>query len=212
MPATTRVVQMDPGPIPTLTQSAPASIRAFAPSAVAMLPAITGVPGNLALTFFRHSMMFLEWPWAESSARISTPEATRAAARSSTSPVTPMAAAHSRRPWESRAVLGYLTAFSMSLMVIRPFRAKLSSTRGSFSILWAPRIFLASAREVLTGAVIRLSLVITSPQVREKSSSNFRSRLVRMPTRRPSLQMGTPEMRYLPISWSASASVCSGDR
>ena len=29
MPATTRVVQMEPGPMPTLTQSAPASISAF---------------------------------------------------------------------------------------------------------------------------------------------------------------------------------------
>ncbi len=31
MPATTRVVQMEPGPMPTFTQSAPASIRALAP-------------------------------------------------------------------------------------------------------------------------------------------------------------------------------------
>ena len=31
-PATTRVVQMEPGPMPTLTASAPALIRAMAPS------------------------------------------------------------------------------------------------------------------------------------------------------------------------------------
>ena len=41
IPATTLVVQIEPGPIPTLTASAPASIRAFAASAVAILPAIT---------------------------------------------------------------------------------------------------------------------------------------------------------------------------
>jgi hypothetical protein len=40
-PATTRVVQIDPGPMPTLTQSAPASISARAASAVATLPATT---------------------------------------------------------------------------------------------------------------------------------------------------------------------------
>ena len=41
MPATTRVVQMLPGPMPTLTASAPASISAFAASAVATLPAMS---------------------------------------------------------------------------------------------------------------------------------------------------------------------------
>ena len=40
-PATTRVVQIEPGPMPTLTPSAPASTSAYAASAVAMLPAIT---------------------------------------------------------------------------------------------------------------------------------------------------------------------------
>ena len=36
-----RVVQIEPGPMPTLTASAPASISACAPSAVATLPAMT---------------------------------------------------------------------------------------------------------------------------------------------------------------------------
>ena len=40
-PATTRVVQIEPGPMPTLTASAPWSISALAPSAVATLPATT---------------------------------------------------------------------------------------------------------------------------------------------------------------------------
>ena len=38
-PATTRVVQIDPGPMPSLTPSAPASHSAVYPSGVAMLPA-----------------------------------------------------------------------------------------------------------------------------------------------------------------------------
>ena len=40
-PATTRVVQMEPGPIPTLMPSAPALIRSAVASFVATLPAIT---------------------------------------------------------------------------------------------------------------------------------------------------------------------------
>ena len=40
-PATTRVVQMLPGPMPIFTASAPASISASAPSGVATLPAMT---------------------------------------------------------------------------------------------------------------------------------------------------------------------------
>ena len=41
IPATTLVVQIEPGPIPTLTASTPASQRALAAAPVAMLPAIT---------------------------------------------------------------------------------------------------------------------------------------------------------------------------
>ena len=42
-PEMIRVVQMAPGPMPTLTASAPASIRSSAASAVAMLPAMTSM-------------------------------------------------------------------------------------------------------------------------------------------------------------------------
>jgi hypothetical protein len=59
IPAITRVVQMEPGPIPTLTQSAPASMIAFVPSAVAILPAIREISGNAALTFEIELRMFL---------------------------------------------------------------------------------------------------------------------------------------------------------
>ena len=40
-PATTRVVQMLPGPMPIFTASTPAPIKASAPSGVATLPAMT---------------------------------------------------------------------------------------------------------------------------------------------------------------------------
>ena len=48
-PATMRVVQIEPGPMPTLTASAPASIRALAPSAVATLPAMIATALDSAL-------------------------------------------------------------------------------------------------------------------------------------------------------------------
>ena len=47
-PATTRVVQIEPGPTPTLTASAPASISACAPARVAMLPPTTSTPPSPA--------------------------------------------------------------------------------------------------------------------------------------------------------------------
>ena len=61
-PATIRVVQMEPGPIPTFTASAPALARYFAASAVAMLPTMTGSFGKLFLTFFSTSTTPLVWP------------------------------------------------------------------------------------------------------------------------------------------------------
>ena len=45
-PATTRVVQIEPGPTPTLTPSAPASTRALAPAYVATLPPTMSTRGR----------------------------------------------------------------------------------------------------------------------------------------------------------------------
>ena len=102
--------------------------------------------------------------------------------------------------------------FSISLMVIKPFKLKSLSTIGSFSLRALARICLASSSVILSGAVIRPSEVMDSLIFLEKSVSNFRSRLVMIPTSlRPSV-MGTPEMRNLPIRLSASARVCSGVR
>src|SRR3954452_1367552 len=65
-PATTRVVQMLPGPIPTLTASTPASQSAATASAVATLPAITSRPGYRFFTLRTVSMTPREWPCAVS--------------------------------------------------------------------------------------------------------------------------------------------------
>ena len=48
-PATIRVVQIEPGPIPTFTASQPACTSACAPSAVATLPATTCMSGKTLL-------------------------------------------------------------------------------------------------------------------------------------------------------------------
>ena len=58
MPATTRVVQMEPGPMPTLMASAPASMRASAAAAVAMFPAMRDTFGYAALTLDTAFRMF----------------------------------------------------------------------------------------------------------------------------------------------------------
>ena len=102
--------------------SAPASMRASAAAAVAMFPAMRDTFGYAALTLDTAFRMFWLCPWAESRTSASTWTSTRAEALSSTSEVAPMAAAQSKRPSLSLADRGYLTAFSMSLMVMRPLR------------------------------------------------------------------------------------------
>ena len=51
-PATTLVVQIDPGPIPTLTASAPASTKNLAASAVAIFPTMISISGNVFFISF----------------------------------------------------------------------------------------------------------------------------------------------------------------
>ena len=50
-PVTTRVVQMEPGPIPTFTPSTPSCSRSHAPANVATLPATRSMSGNLLFNF-----------------------------------------------------------------------------------------------------------------------------------------------------------------
>jgi hypothetical protein len=70
-PETTRVVQIEPGPIPTFTASAPASISALVPSAVATLPATTSI-GKSFLIRLTVSITFWLCPCAESTTSTST--------------------------------------------------------------------------------------------------------------------------------------------
>ena len=81
MPATMRVVQIEPGPMPTLTPSTPASARSLAAAAVATLPAITST-GSFCFRVRTVSSTFVLWPWAVSTTSTSTPASTRPSARS----------------------------------------------------------------------------------------------------------------------------------
>ena len=97
-PATTRVVQIADGPIPTFTASTPTSIRSRVASPVAMLPAMTLMLPNSFLISPAVVITDSECPCAVSTTMTSTPACTKAAARSSDSGPTPMAAPTRRRP------------------------------------------------------------------------------------------------------------------
>ena len=81
-PATMRVVQIEPGPMPTFTASAPASISARVASAVATLPATIWTRFESRFRRSTASATPLEWPWAVSITTTSTPASTSATERS----------------------------------------------------------------------------------------------------------------------------------
>src|SRR6185369_8335835 len=132
-PATTRVVQMDPGPTPTFTASAPASTIAWAPARVATLPPMTSTSGTSAFRRATMSSTLRLWPWAESTTRASTPASTRARARLYDSSPTPTAPATRSRPAGSFVEWGYCTLLAKSFTVISPTSRPDPSTMGSFS-------------------------------------------------------------------------------
>lgn len=114
-------------------------------------------------------------------------------------------------PSPSFAAFGYFSAFTKSLTVIRPLRMPESSTSGSFSILCLRSSSMASTPEMPTLPVTSGIGVMTSRTWRERSDSKAMSRLVTMPSSflLPSVT-GTPLMRNLAHSASASPSVASG--
>ena len=147
-PATTRVVQMEPGPIPTFTASAPFSTSILAASPVAILPTTISIPGNDALASRSFSTTPLECPWAVSITMASAPALTKACIRSSVSDVTPTPAATRRRPLSSLQAIGLSLALVISLYVMSPTRRLSLSTTGSFSILFFCRMSAAAIRSV----------------------------------------------------------------
>ena len=120
-PATIRVVQIEPGPMPTLIASAPASTSAFAASAVATLPATTWTELDSALhPLDRRARRRVLWPCAVSMTMQSQPASISASERAKPASPTVVAAATRSRPSPSLVASGAATDFSMSLTVIRP--------------------------------------------------------------------------------------------
>ena len=194
-PATTRVVQIEPGPTPTLTPSTPASMSAWAPLLVATLPPITSM-SVLALSCLIMSSTDCAWPCAVSTMRKSTPASMSAWARRLASSPTPTAAPTTRRPPSSLVAFGNFSLLVKSLTVMRPRSRPASSISGSFSTLCSLRSFSARSASTPTGAVTRGMGVMTSATRRDRSLSNLMSRLVTMPRSLPSsLVTGTPEIR-----------------
>ena len=206
-PVTTRVVQIEPGPTPTLTASTPRSTSDRAPSRVATFPAISCTSGKDSRTCAVASNTASAWPCAVSTTSASTPASISAFARVRKSPPAPIAAATRSRPISSLFAPGNCRRLWMSLTVISPFRRCSPSTTGSFSTRCLARIRSASSSVVPCGAVMRF-LVIASATGRSRLRSNCRSRLVRIPTRRPSgSTIGMPETRNRFIRFVASRSV-----
>ena len=136
MPATTRVVQIEPAPMPTFTASTPASIERLGRLGRGDVAGDEIGVRELAADAARPCRCTpCEWPCAVSMTSTSTPAATSACARSIESLAMPMAAPQRSRPSASLHAFGYLIPFWMSLTVIRPFSRKSLSTTRSFSTL-----------------------------------------------------------------------------
>ena len=159
-----------------------------------MFPAITSNSPDRPLIRATISTTPRECPWAVSTTRTSAPAAISASARSRASGPTPTAAPTRRRPCGSFVACGNSIRFWMSLTVISPVSTPFASTTGSFSMRCLCSSRSASSRVVPTEAVTRPSEVITAETGCETSFSKRRSRLVRIPTRRPaSSVIGTPD-------------------
>ena len=213
-PATTRVVQIEPGPTPTLTASAPASTRAWAPARVATLPPTTSTESpTSARSLATISSTRREWPCAVSTMSTSTPASTSVIARAYDSSPTPTADATTSRPSGSFVASGYFSVLLKSLMVMSPRRMPAPSTIGSFSSLLRRSRPSAASADTPILAVISGASVMTSRTGRLWSISKRMSRFVMIPTSLPSPSVtGSPEIRKREQRASTSASVSSGEQ
>jgi len=207
-PATIRVVQIEPGPIPIFTPSAPASTNANAAPAVAMLPPITSICGKCFLTHLTRSSTPCEWPCAVSTTITSTPASASAATRSSVPSPTPTAAPTRNLPCASLQAYGWSVDFWISLTVIKPFSVSESSITNTRSRrYWCnKRITSSFAAPSLT--VTSLSLgVIMFLMGWSRLVSKRKSRLVTIPTILPLSTTGIPEILWVRLSSSTSRTV-----
>src|SRR3954453_7738730 len=162
-PATTRVVQIEPGPTPTFTASAPAWTKADAAARVATLPPITSTRSpTTVLSRCTMSSTSRLCACAVSTITTSTPASTRVMARVHESSPTPTAAPTSSRPSLSLVDSGNCSVLTKSLTVINPVSLPCPSTIGSFLILYGRKKPSQPWAETPACAVINGALVITS--------------------------------------------------
>ena len=210
-PATIRVVQIDPGPMPTLTASAPAARRALAASPVATLPAMTSNCGCCRLMARIRSITPLECPCAVSTTTTSTPARNSNSSRSSESPPTPTAAPTRNLPCPSLAAFGCSVAFKISFTVTKPRKWPCLSTTKTRSILCRCIKPCASSKGVPTGTVTSLLAGVIMVWTGSSSRvSKRRSRLVTIPTTLPALTTGNPEIRCWRLKAMTSRTFISG--
>ncbi len=131
IPAMILVVQMDPGPIPTLNASTSRDIRSWAASAVAMFPAMISTDTSF-LIFLIEFITFWLWACAVSTTIRFAPSFSSVTALSISNG--PTAAPTRSCPSSSLEAVGNFCLVAISFAVIRPTTRPLESTRGSFSM------------------------------------------------------------------------------
>jgi hypothetical protein len=162
-PATTRVVQMEPGPTPTFTASTPASISALAPSAVAMLPATSWHIGEGGLELAHRIQHALGMAMGRIQTHYIGTGLDQKPWPSSPASAHPDGRAHPQaahgRPWPKG---GICRTFSMSLMVMRPLSLPASVHHQELLDAVLVQHGLAFLQGDALRTVTSLSLVITS--------------------------------------------------
>ena len=206
IPAIILVVQIDPGPIPIFTASTPAFSNSNAASAVAILPPMISTSLKVFLRVLIVSITFLEWPWALSTTKTSTPASERASALSIVFFSVPIAAATLSLPELSFVASGCWADFSISFIVTRPDKSWFLSRTNTFSILLLYINCITSSCEKPSLTVTNLSNGVI---IEETSASIFSAYLkslpVTIPFNLPSSTTGIPEILNLLVRFFNSS-------
>ena len=211
-PATILVVQIDPGPIPTLTASTPALINAFAASFVAILPAINWSFGYFFLINLIESIIIFECPWAVSITSTSTSASIKFLTLSSISFPTPIAAPTLSLCSLSLQAFGKSFDFCISFTVIIPFKWNLELTTRTFSILFLCKSDCTVSLEAPSWTVTNLSFgVIIVETFGLTLFTNLKSLDVTIPTRFLPSTTGTPDILCLAVNSRTSFMEQSGE-
>ncbi len=198
---------MEPGPIPTLSPSTSALIRASAASPVAIFPTRRSASISLFILSAKLTISGL-CAWATSTAMISAPALSSAMARSRSKG--PVAAATINFPSLSLEALGYFLRSSISLMVTIPTILS-SFTTGSLSTLFSYAMSRASLGVVDSFMVTTFSVITSSTLLlASEFIMGIMSLLLMIPITFLSFTTGRPFTPSSSMTWFASAIDASG--